>query len=594
MGSAHATVQNNTQETVYVQAYSACDALCLRPGAGVEVPPGETREVSVPTGPLGCRSLQLAVRLPWCAKLLRGVRRGAAVTLRGAARGEALVIEGEPVVAAVRDISHWQLAVLPAAGLADAADVDSIHGPRSALDRIRSDFVMRFACGGVDRGNAEVAVPLQVAAAACPGLPLQILGGLPPPKLQLPKGAVVVGTVRCGYGHHRIALALCSFGTGSAPAYLHDMAAIDDSPAAALLRDMDKFYSRASRRASEDPTGLIESAWGQALTSGDANANRGVRSFCERLKPLMLALPPEVPVVAAHTLVAITALLCGCRRVVNLVFDNHGQHAHIAPPPAINVVQTPKCEQQLLSFGVPAANIRLVGHYIPKELAASVGEDTERRLGRVQRGAPRRFLCSVGGAGAQRGFLAGFLRGLAQLARRLEGRVKIWVNVGDHVHMQQALLAVLKAQKVKVAEHHSLAAASDFAKAAVGPDDGDGAADAVVFSSSTQFEAVAATEALIKAADVLVTKPSELAFYPLPKIFIRRVGDHEGAAAVRACELGDGTCEARTVAQALQLAEDLAGSGDLYRCMCEAVQRQARDGTYDGALRAFELATATS
>lgn len=35
-------------------------------------------------------------------------------------------------------------------------------------------------------------------------------------------------------------------------------------------------------------------------------------------------------------------------------------------------------------------------------------------------------------------------------------------------------------------------------------------------------------------ADILCCKPSELAFYPLPKLMIRRVGDHEAHSATRA------------------------------------------------------------
>lgn len=38
----------------------------------------------------------------------------------------------------------------------------------------------------------------------------------------------------------------------------------------------------------------------------------------------------------------------------------------------------------------------------------------------------------------------------------------------------------------------------------------------------------------VPVADILCCKPSELAFYPLPKLMIRRVGDHEAHSATRA------------------------------------------------------------
>ena len=38
----------------------------------------------------------------------------------------------------------------------------------------------------------------------------------------------------------------------------------------------------------------------------------------------------------------------------------------------------------------------------------------------------------------------------------------------------------------------------------------------------------------VPVADILCCKPSEMAFYPLPKLMIRRVGDHEAHSATRA------------------------------------------------------------
>ena len=43
--------------------------------------------------------------------------------------------------------------------------------------------------------------------------------------------------------------------------------------------------------------------------------------------------------------------------------------------------------------------------------------------------------------------------------------------------------------------------------------------------------------------DLLMTKPSELAYYPIPKMFIKRVGGHEKYGAIHSAEIGDGTFE---------------------------------------------------
>lgn len=47
------------------------------------------------------------------------------------------------------------------------------------------------------------------------------------------------------------------------------------------------------------------------------------------------------------------------------------------------------------------------------------------------------------------------------------------------------------------------------------------------FCHENIYEAVYCTNLLMRSCDVLITKPSELAFYPVPKLFIKRVGGHE-------------------------------------------------------------------
>ena len=61
------------------------------------------------------------------------------------------------------------------------------------------------------------------------------------------KGAIVVGTIRMGFGHHRIAYAAASWGLASPhTTYFHDLLNID-SPEATAIHDTDQLYSRGSR-----------------------------------------------------------------------------------------------------------------------------------------------------------------------------------------------------------------------------------------------------------------------------------------------------------------------------------------------------------
>jgi hypothetical protein len=76
-----------------------------------------------------------------------------------------------------------------------------------------------------------------------------------------------------------------------------------------------------------------------------------------------------------------------------------------------------------------------------------------------------------------------------------------------------------------------------------------------LFAFDKYFTAVATADILCNVSDFLACKPSELAFYPIPKLMIRRVGDHEQFSALRASELGDGTLEAREIEDCLECVE---------------------------------------
>lgn len=367
---------------------------------------------------------------------------------------------------------------------------------------------------------------------------------------------------------------------------LYDFTAVSCAPPVDLLSKLNSSYSQFSRLASADRTGVFERLWNELLSSGDANASRSMRSFCERLKPLLLGLHPDTPIIAAHTFVAVTALLCGFNRVINLVFDNHAQCVHVVPPPAINLVQTPKCEQQLLAMGVPASHVRLVGHFVPKALADNAIEDSNARISRAEQGHPRRFLFSVGGAGGQRTFLSKMLQGLARQSWDLPRGLHIMVNIGDHNFMRSDILSALNVEGVHVAERTGLASTLSFVEQGFSHRN----ITFTIFAGNDPLEATSITDTLARVADVLVTKPSELAFYPLPKLHITRIGDHEAQAAVRAHELGDGTPEVRNATQAVRLAKALATDDARFIRMSEAVRKQAQEGVYDGARRAFEAA----
>ena len=91
---------------------------------------------------------------------------------------------------------------------------------------------------------------------------------------------------------------------------------------------------------------------------------------------------------------------------------------------------------------------------------------------------------------------------------------------------------------------------------------------------------------------MLVTKPSELAFYPVPKLFIKRVGGHERWGAIHSAEIGDGTLECEDIAHTLQMVELFMNDDNLLKDMCGNIVRNKKMGIYDGAYKVVELAMA--
>jgi hypothetical protein len=89
---------------------------------------------------------------------------------------------------------------------------------------------------------------------------------------------------------------------------------------------------------------------------------------------------------------------------------------------------------------------------------------------------------------------------------------------------------------------------------------------------------------------VLVTKPSELAFYPVPKLFIKRVGGHEQWGAIHSAEIGDGTLECRDIPHTLQMVRMFLKEDTLLCDMCENIIKNKAAGIYDGAYKVVEAA----
>ena len=127
----------------------------------------------------------------------------------------------------------------------------------------------------------------------------------------------------------------------------------------------------------------------------------------------------------------------------------------------------------------------------------------------------------------------------------------------------------------------------DFAKTALDND----ISGIHAFYNEDIFAAVYSSNLLMRSCDILITKPSELAFYPVPKLLIKRVGGHEAWGAVRAAEVGDGTIECETVSRTLQMLDLMLNSDEILTMLCDNIIKANKIGLYNGAYKAVELAT---
>ncbi len=168
-----------------------------------------------------------------------------------------------------------------------------------------------------------------------------------------------------------------------------------------------------------------------------------------------------------------------------------------------------------------------------------------------------------------------------------QDKLALFVNLGDHKDDGDWLSGELAQYQELIQPHFTWKDTQAFAD-----NIRSGEAKGLhVFLHDNIFHAVYSTNYLMRVVDVLITKPSELAFYPIPKIFNERVGGHEMWGAIRGAELGDGTVEVRTIPQTLQAIDLLTHENDLMELFCDCIVKNKSIGIYDGAYKCVELAT---
>ncbi len=111
-----------------------------------------------------------------------------------------------------------------------------------------------------------------------------------------------------------------------------------------------------------------------------------------------------------------------------------------------------------------------------------------------------------------------------------------------------------------------------------------------IFLHSDFYAAVYCTNLLLHISDVMITKPSELSFYPIPKLFIQRVGRHEAWGAIRASEIGGGTKEADNPQILNRILKTLVEEDDLLKLYIKNILDNDKIKIYDGAINVVKIA----
>lgn len=393
------------------------------------------------------------------------------------------------------------------------------------------------------------------------------------------KNPIIIGNIRMGFGHYRIAMAMCSAAKymNKTPLWM-DFASFEGTTASKLIKHQNDLYSMGSRWSQKYK--LFNKYYWEPLNSvgfAKLSYNAGDLLNAKLMTPLFNDIEKNIPFIGTHAWCSQAAVEAKMEKVVNAIPDNWPMALHFSPG-ALHTVQTHSSYfgyRTLRNMSDNAINnleeddIEMVGHYIDHELVSNIENDCNNRINNARRNIKPVVLLTIGGAGAQ-----------AQLYENIINSIKdkaiVLINVGDHKNVLNMMI-----NKFKNAIVHTCY--SDIKNFSV--DD-----NMHLFYDEDIFSAVYTTNLLMRVSDLLITKPSELSFYPIPKLMLKRVGGHEKWGAVHSSEIGDGTYECETESQTLNMLNLLIDCPETRVMLNQNIINANKIEIYSGAYKVVEKA----
>lgn len=408
-----------------------------------------------------------------------------------------------------------------------------------------------------------------------------------------PDKALIVGNIRMGFGHYRISIAMASAAKamGYTPLWL-DLASFD-ATGSKMIRAQNDLYSLGSRLSQKSKL-FNHFVWEPMNKDGfkAITYNAVDQKNSENLVPIFRNIPKDTPYIATHVWPSQAAIHSGMTHVVNAIPDNWPMALHLSEG-AIHTVQTNFAYygyKRLDGFAKKPLNpmdddsLAMVGHYVDHELVANLEEDNKARLSRIEKGEPLRLLFTVGGAGAGAKQFLEMIKHLMPYVERKE--VALFINYGDHSNVYEYLCKKIKGFDKCETFFNKYQELQQFVDAM-----NENRVEGVYnIYNSDIFPAVYSTNLLMRKCDILITKPSELVFYPIPKIFMRHIGGHEAYGALHGAELGDATYECDTKEKMHRMLDAFISDKSLLTHMIKETEKLKSLGYYDGAYKCVELA----